>query len=67
MITIDNIAAVDLDTKYTIVVGGYTISYSALSYAYAVVNGDNGVAITNVAKALYNYNEQANAYALVQA
>ncbi|MBP5465978.1 MAG: hypothetical protein J6Y43_00235 [Clostridia bacterium] len=66
MITIDNIAAQDLEVKYTIVVGGYTISYSALSYAYAVVNnGESSVALANVAKALYNYNVQANAYAVL--
>ena len=63
VIKIADIAAKDLNSTYTIVVDGYTITYSALSYVYAVVvDGDYGVALMNVAKALYNYSVEADAY-----
>ncbi|MBQ8297806.1 MAG: hypothetical protein IJX77_08500 [Ruminococcus sp.] len=62
---ITGITAADLDVAQTLTIGDYTLSYSPLSYAYAVLSGEYKAALQNVVKALYLYNQAANAYALV--
>ena len=58
-----DIHAKELDTEHTLTINnGCDISFSALSYAYAVVKADKDANIVNVCKALYLYNEAANAY-----
>ena len=57
----ENIAASQLDTLQTFTVSGKTFRYSALDYAKVLAaseNADNA----NLAKALYWYNQAANAY-----
>ena len=57
----ENIAASQLDTLQTFTVSGKTFRYSALDYAKVLAtsaNTDNA----NLAKALYWYNQAANAY-----
>ncbi|MCM1315831.1 MAG: terpene cyclase/mutase family protein [Muribaculaceae bacterium] len=50
---------VDCDTK----IGGYTVTYSPMSYAYAVLSSENASdSLKNVVRALYLYNQAANAY-----
>ena len=56
------IAAADLDTLYQFTIGGKTFSYSVLDYAAAVVNSEMNGNAKNLAKALYLYNQAANAY-----
>lgn len=52
-----------LDQTKNVAVGDYTISYSPLSYAYAVINSENSdESLRNVVKALYLYNQAAVAY-----
>ena len=60
-----NVAAKDLDEMVTVTVGGLTVKYCGLSYVrqVAVLYPDNySEALVNVAKALYAYNQAANAY-----
>ena len=62
---VENIAAPNLDTLHTFTVTDgtdtYTVTACALSYAYtSVKNGDS--ARQNLGKALYLYNQAANAY-----
>ena len=62
---VTNIAAPNLDTPHTFTVTDgidtYTVTASALSYAYtSVKNGDS--ARQNLGKALYLYNRAADAY-----
>ena len=57
----ENIAAAQLDTLWEFTVSGKTFRYSALDYAKVLAtsaNTDNA----NLAKALYWYNQAANAY-----
>ncbi len=62
-IEIPDISAKDLDTKHTLIINENCIlEFSALSYAYAAVKADIDVDLSNVVKALYKYNEAANAY-----
>ena len=62
---LENIAAPNLDTLHTFTVTDgtdtYTVKACALSYAYtSVKNGDS--ARQDLGKALYLYNQAANAY-----
>ena len=62
---VKNIAAPNLDTPHTFTVTDgtdtYTVTASALSYAYtSVKNGDS--ARQDLGKALYLYNQAADAY-----
>ena len=63
-IELTDIAAKDLDTAYTFTAGGLTVACSALSYVSSVVrNADTMDAnLVRVCKALFAYNETANAY-----
>jgi len=62
-IELPDIHAKELDTMHTLTINGECdISFSALSYAYAVIKADSDTNIVNVCKALYMYNEAANAY-----
>jgi len=68
-VEIPNIAAKDLDLMNTVEVSDsegvcLTVRYSALSYAYLVVNTNNLDDIKNIeaCKALYLYNQAANDY-----
>ena len=67
VVKIPNIAAQDLDKAYTIVATNgdstYTISAYALTYAYQVLKAEDRTdAIRDLVKALYEYNQAANAY-----
>ena len=60
-----NIAAKNLDEMVTVTVGGLTVRYGGLSYVrqVAVLYPDTyGEELANTAKALYVYNQTANAY-----
>ena len=61
VIVIENITATELDTDYTVKIGGYTVTCSALSYV-ALTHNSADVAYANVVKALYLYNVAAEAY-----
>lgn len=62
-IEIANIAAKDLDNVYEITFDdGYTIKCSALTYVYEVLSHESDDSLKTVAKALYSYNQAANAY-----
>ena len=58
------IAAKDLDVAHTFEVqGGQQLVYSGLSYVYQILDPhDKSEALTNVARALFVYNEAANTY-----
>ena len=60
---INNIAAADLDTDYTLRIGTTEYKYSVMHYVKRAVQS-NAVAATvkNLATALYRYNQAANAY-----
>ena len=60
-----NVAAKDLDEMVTVTVGGLTVRYCGLSYVRQVAvlyPAYYSEALINVAKALYAYNQAANAY-----
>lgn len=58
-----NIPAAELDNQQTFTVGGTTFTFSALDYAKAVVESTKmEPEQQNLAKALYLYNQKANAY-----
>ena len=58
-----NIPAAELDDQQTFTVGGTTFTFSALDYAKAVVESTKmEPEQKNLAKALYLYNQKANAY-----
>lgn len=62
-IEIANIAAKDLNNVYEIKFGdSYTIKCSALTYVYEVFSRESSEQLKVVAKALYLYNQAANAY-----
>ena len=62
-VEISNISAKDLDTKHTLEINSEcTLTFNALSYAYAVLKNSTDDNLCNVVKALYRYNEAANAY-----
>ena len=62
-VEIANISAKDLDTTHTLIVNdNCTLTFNALSYAYSTVKAGADNNICNVVKALYKYNDAANAY-----
>ncbi|MBP3871784.1 MAG: leucine-rich repeat domain-containing protein [Faecalicoccus sp.] len=62
-IDIPNITSRDLDTLYTVTAGDFSIQYSALSYAYSQLKNEKSTAeLKDVCRALYKYNQAANAY-----
>ena len=62
-VQISNIASGDLDTTYTVTVGGIQVRYSALSYVYTQLsNSSTPAKLARVLKALYLYNQEANKY-----
>ena len=69
-VKITNIPAKDLDTKYTVTITrgeqSVSVTFCALSYAYSVLANPSGEtnysALSNTVKALYVYNQAANAY-----
>ena len=59
----ENIPAAELDTLQEFKVGDdYTFKYSALDYVVAVINSNMADNAKNIAKALFLYNQAANAY-----
>ncbi len=71
VLSVDRIKPSSLDEMYTFTVTAgeqtATLTYGALSYAYTVLNGnytgEDAATLTNVVKALYEFNVAANAYA----
>lgn len=62
-IDITDISADRLDDVCDTKTGGYTVTYCPMSYAYAVLSSDKANdSLKNVVKALYLYNQAANAY-----
>ena len=62
-VEIPNIASGNLDKTYTVTAGGITIRYSAMSYVYTQLGKtDLDADLANTLKALYLYNQEANAY-----
>ena len=66
-VTIDYIAAKELDTVYTVEVtdgtNTYSVRYSALTYVRSVLsNNSNPQTLKDVVTALYWYNQEANEY-----
>ena len=57
-----DIVAKDLDTLYTFTIGGESFKYSVLDYAAAILESNMSPDAQNLAKALYLYNQAANAY-----
>lgn len=61
-----NIAAKDIDRMYVVSVGGLDVSYCGLSYVRQVLNSygsdESMVDLVNTVKALFAYNQAANAY-----
>ena len=63
VISITGIVSKDLNKVYTITVGGYTITYCALSYVEETLSGtENSVALENLVKALYSLSVEAEQY-----
>ncbi|MCI6561020.1 MAG: hypothetical protein MR434_06380 [Ruminococcus sp.] len=62
-VEIANISAKDLNTNHTLIINDECeFNFSALSYAYAALKTGKNDNLCNVVKALYKYNEAANAY-----
>lgn len=62
-VTISNIAAHELNKKFTVVAnGGLTVEACALSYANSVIKANNNKNLVKLCKALYNYSNAAAAY-----
>lgn len=64
-VQISDISADNLDTSYTVSVGGFSIQYSALSYAYTAVTNSSAAAtpqLQDLLKVLYLYNQEADNY-----
>lgn len=60
---ITGISAANLGTPQTTTIGEWSISYSPMSYAYDVLNSDTASDnLKNLVKALYLYNQAAEAY-----
>ncbi|MCM1530223.1 MAG: cadherin-like beta sandwich domain-containing protein [Alistipes sp.] len=60
---ITDIPAGKLDEVQNVTIGDYTISYSPMSYAYAVLKSDSADEnLKNLVKALYLYEKAADAY-----
>ena len=63
VISISGIVSKDLDKVYTIKVGGYTITYCALSYVEETLSGTvDNVALVNLVKAMYSLSVEAEQY-----
>ena len=63
VISIAGIVSKDLDETYTITVGGYTITYCALSYVEGTLAGTvESEALANLVKALYSLSVEAELY-----
>ena len=63
VISISGIVSKDLDKVYTIKVGGYTITYCALSYVEETLSGTvDNVALANLVKAMYSLSVEAELY-----
>ena len=63
VISISGIVSKDLDKVYTITIGGYTITYCALSYVEQTLSGTvENVALANLVKALYSLSVEAEQY-----
>ena len=63
VISITGIVSKDLDKVYTITIGGYTITYCALSYVEQTLSGTvENVALANLVKALYSLSVEAEQY-----
>lgn len=60
-IKIADIPAQNLDKEYVVTVGGLTVKYSAMSYGYMAMFTQSDT-VKNVIRALYAYNQAANAY-----
>ena len=63
-VELKNISAKELDGAHTITAGNITLTYSALSYVYNVLNKADTLnpLLVEASKALYLYNQAANAY-----
>jgi len=63
-VELKNISAKNLDETHTITAGNLTVTYSALSYVHNVLNKADTLnpLLVEVSKALYLYNQAANAY-----
>ena len=64
-VTVENISAKDLDKMITVVANGSEVTASALTYAYNVLSAAEGTYsgdLITLVKALYAYNQAANAY-----
>ena len=62
-IDIPNISAENLGTIQNVAIGNCTISYSPMSYAYAVLSSKNtSESLKNLVKSLYLYEQAAEAY-----
>ena len=62
-IDISNISAEKLGTIQNVTIGNCTISYSPMSYAYAVLSSKNtSESLKNLVKSLYLYEQAAEAY-----
>lgn len=62
-ILIENISSNNLDTKYTVSAGDFSITYSALSGAYRALTSDAaGDELKDLVRAMYKYNQAADAY-----
>ncbi|MBR4942895.1 MAG: InlB B-repeat-containing protein, partial [Clostridia bacterium] len=63
VISIKGIVSKDLDKTYTITIGGYTITYSALSYVEeTLADVKTGASLENLVKALYSLSVEAEKY-----
>ena len=58
-VEISDISAADLDTDYTVMVGGYSFTICALDYAGQIA-GTSNTKLVNLVKALYLYNAAVN-------
>ncbi|MBQ8572329.1 MAG: hypothetical protein IJ451_02545 [Ruminococcus sp.] len=60
-VKVSDILANNLNNEVVVTVGGFTLNYNAFSYGYLVMQGTD-TELKNVVKALYAYNEAADAY-----
>ena len=60
-VEIENISAKDLNNAFTVEIGTFKVSYSALSYVQANIETED-TAYANVLKSMYLYNQKALAY-----
>ncbi len=60
-VKISDILAQSLDSKFIVTVGEFSLDYNVFSYGYLVMRGSD-TNLQNVLKALYAYNQAADAY-----